>query len=58
VQDGLREYPDIENRKKLYHIYKDILINQSVPWLEVSGNEEERLQKAILATNNLTGISK
>jgi NadR type nicotinamide-nucleotide adenylyltransferase len=33
VQDGLREYPDIENRQKLYRIYKDILVNQSVPWM-------------------------
>jgi NadR type nicotinamide-nucleotide adenylyltransferase len=55
VQDGLREYPDLENRQKLYRIYKDILINQSVPWLEISGNENDRLQKAILATNNLLG---
>jgi NadR type nicotinamide-nucleotide adenylyltransferase len=53
VQDGLREYPDIANRQKLYHIYKDILINQPVPWLEIAGTEKERLQKAILATNNL-----
>jgi NadR type nicotinamide-nucleotide adenylyltransferase len=53
VQDGLREYPDLENRQKLYHIYKDILVNQSVPWMEISGSEEERLQKGIIATNNL-----
>lgn len=53
VQDGLREYPDLENRQKLYHMYKDILVNQSVPWMEISGSEEERLQKGIIATNNL-----
>lgn len=53
VQDGLREYPDIVNRQKLYHIYKDIMINQSVPWQEISGSLEERLQKAIIATDNL-----
>jgi nicotinamide riboside kinase len=53
VQDGLREYPDIENRQKLYRIYKDILVNQSVPWMEISGNENDRLQKAVVATNNL-----
>lgn len=53
VQDGLREYPDITNRQKLYRIYKDILINQTVPWVEISGNEIDRLQKAIVATNNL-----
>lgn len=53
VQDGLREYPDIVNRQKLYRIYEDIMINQSVPWVKISGNEEERLQKAIITTNNL-----
>ncbi|UAY51978.1 AAA family ATPase [Ferruginibacter albus] len=47
VKDELREYPDLESRKKLYHIYKDIMINQSVPWVDISGNYEERLQKAI-----------
>ncbi len=49
VQDELREYPNEEPRKILYQIYKDILINQSVPWAEISGNYEERLQKGIEA---------
>jgi len=49
VKDELREYPDLENRRTLYHIYKDIMINQSVPWVAISGNHEERLQKAIAA---------
>jgi Predicted ATPase/kinase involved in NAD metabolism len=53
VQDGLREYPDIENRQKLYRMYHDILVNQSVPWMEISGSEEERLQQAIEATDKL-----
>lgn len=53
VQDGLREYPDLENRQKLYHIYKDIMINQSVPWLEISGSEELRLRKAVDAAEKL-----
>ncbi|HVZ95285.1 MAG TPA: ATP-binding protein [Chitinophagaceae bacterium] len=47
VKDSLREYPDLETREKLYHFYKDILINQSVPWADISGNYNERLQKAI-----------
>ncbi len=49
VKDELREYPDEKNRKELYHIYKDILINQSVPWVEISGNDEDRLLTAIAA---------
>lgn len=47
VKDELREYPDEKNRIELYHIYKDLLINQRVPWVEISGDEEERLITAI-----------
>jgi nicotinamide riboside kinase len=47
VQDELREYPDPETRTALYHIYKDILINQSVPWFEVQGSNSERTASAI-----------
>lgn len=49
VKDELREYPDLESREKLYRIYKDILINQSVPWVEINGGYEERLEKAVEA---------
>jgi NadR type nicotinamide-nucleotide adenylyltransferase len=47
VQDELREYPDPESRTALYHIYRDILINQSVPWFEVQGNDPDRTAAAI-----------
>jgi NadR type nicotinamide-nucleotide adenylyltransferase len=53
TKDELREYPDPETRQKLYHIYKDIMINQAVLWAEISGNDEERLQNAIIAVNDL-----
>ena len=53
VKDELREYPDLESRHKLYNIYTDIMINQSVPWVDISGTYEERLQKAIVAVNSL-----
>lgn len=53
VKDELREYPDLETREKLYHIYKDIMINQSVPWVDISGNYEERTEKAIKAVQRL-----
>jgi NadR type nicotinamide-nucleotide adenylyltransferase len=52
IKDELREYPDLEIRRKLYHIYKDIMINQQVPWIDISGSYEERLQKAIAAINS------
>ena len=47
VKDELREYPDEEPRIELYEIYKTILQNQQVPWVDISGNYEERLRKAI-----------
>jgi NadR type nicotinamide-nucleotide adenylyltransferase len=53
VKDELREYPDLKTRDKLYHIYKDIMINQSTPWADISGDHDERLQKAIKAVDQL-----
>lgn len=47
VEDPLREYPDQKIREKLYHFYKDILVNQSIPWCNISGNYEERFEKAV-----------
>ena len=53
VKDELREYPDLKTRDQLYHIYKDIMINQSTPWVDISGDYDERLQKAIKAVDQL-----
>lgn len=53
VKDELREYPDPETRKKIYSIYKDIVINQPVPWVDIAGIHEERLEKAIHAVDHL-----
>jgi NadR type nicotinamide-nucleotide adenylyltransferase len=48
VADELREYPDLLSRDRLYHMYKDLMINQSTPWFEISGGYQERLEKAIV----------
>ncbi len=53
VKDELREYPDLESRHQLYNIYKDSMINQAVPWVDIGGTNEDRLQKALVAVNNL-----
>ncbi|HET9746938.1 MAG TPA: ATP-binding protein [Chitinophagaceae bacterium] len=53
IQDELREYPDEAPRKKLFQIYKDIMINQSTPWIQISGSTDERLQTAIKAVDEL-----
>ena len=42
IKDELREYPDVETRQVLYTIYKNILQEQAVPWVEVSGDYNER----------------
>jgi len=53
VKDDLREYPDLARREKLYNIYKEIMLNQSTPWVDISGNYEERLAKAVAAVDAL-----
>jgi NadR type nicotinamide-nucleotide adenylyltransferase len=53
VKDELREYPDLEKREKLYSIYKNLMENQTVPWVDISGDYEQRLQKAITATDKI-----
>jgi NadR type nicotinamide-nucleotide adenylyltransferase len=53
IKDELREYPDLESRRQLYSIYKDIMVNQSVPWVDINGNYGERLTKAITCIDSL-----
>ncbi len=53
VSDELREYPDLESRTKLYHIYRDLLINQTTPWVEIRGENLERRTTAIEAIDRL-----
>ncbi|MEO6330764.1 MAG: ATP-binding protein [Ginsengibacter sp.] len=47
VKDSLREYPDLATRAKLYYYYKDIVLNQATPWIDISGNYKQRLNRAI-----------
>lgn len=51
--DSLREYPDLKTRHVLFHMYKDILVNQRVPWAEISGNHEYRFTLAVQAVESL-----
>lgn len=53
VKDELREYPDLATREKLFTIYKTMMQNQSVPWVEIKGASNERLQQAIAAVDSL-----
>lgn len=47
VAEPMREYPDLQQRSELYNMYKDILVNQQTPWVEIRGNNKERLQRAV-----------
>jgi NadR type nicotinamide-nucleotide adenylyltransferase len=51
--DPLREYPNEEPRKRLFRIYHDIVINQSIPWVLIRGDSDERLDTAIAAIKNI-----
>ena len=53
MQDELREYPDLITRESLFHIYKDHLVNQNTPWVEIKGQNEERLNMAIRVLDEL-----
>lgn len=53
VKDELREYPDLETREKLYHFYKDIMVNQATPWVEITGTYDQRVATAIQAVDQL-----
>lgn len=51
--DELREYPDESPRQELYRYYKELMINQTTPWVDISGSYNERLSKAIEAVEKI-----
>lgn len=53
VADALREYPDKIIRDKLYYYYKEIMVNQRVPWTDISGDYNERFEKAVKYIDNI-----
>jgi NadR type nicotinamide-nucleotide adenylyltransferase len=53
AKDELREYPDLKMRQRLFKMYKDIVLNSGVPWVEISGTEEQRLHKAIRSIDTI-----
>jgi NadR type nicotinamide-nucleotide adenylyltransferase len=53
VEDELREYPDPVTRERLFHIYRDGLVNQSTPWAEIGGQGDERIATAVAAVEKL-----
>lgn len=51
--DPLRELPDPNERKRIFHYYLDAMLHQPVPWALVHGPAEERLVKAMEAVDRL-----
>ena len=47
--DPLREHPKPEEREYFYQIYRDIVMNSGLPWADIRGGYEQRLQTAIEA---------
>jgi len=52
-EDPQREYPDPQMREYFYRIYRDIVVNAGVPWVDIRGGCEEREKAAIAAVNKL-----
>ncbi|MBM3442280.1 MAG: ATP-binding protein [Bacteroidetes bacterium] len=53
--DELREYPDLDTRQTLWHIYQDALLHQAIPWTDVKGVYADRMAAAIQAVDALLG---
>ncbi len=47
VEDPLREYPDLAMRQRILAHYKDAMVNQQVPWVDIKGDYTQRLKIAI-----------
>ncbi len=58
VKDDLREYPDLEFRKKLFKMYRDLMVTQKTKWAEISGTHAQRLQTAISIIDTVFTKSK
>lgn len=51
--DPLREYPDEQPRVELYRMYKELMVSQTTPWVEISGSYEERFKRAVSTVDHL-----
>ena len=55
-QDPMREHPETEMRQYFYTIYKDIVIQSGIPWVEITGDEDNRLKQAMAAVKTYPGM--
>jgi NadR type nicotinamide-nucleotide adenylyltransferase len=47
--DPLREHPEEHKRSYFYKQYHDTVVNSGIPWINVSGDHEHRLNTSLLA---------
>ena len=52
-EDPQREYPDPQMREYFYKVYKEIVMSSGVPWVEIRGSFEERLETSVNAIDGL-----
>ena len=55
--DPLREHSSPELRNYFYNQYKDIVMNSGVPWIDISGDHEERVRSAVAAIKLIEPLS-
>lgn len=53
TDDPLREHGEETERQYFYAQYKDIVMNSGVPWVEIKGKHEDRIEIALKAIREL-----
>jgi NadR type nicotinamide-nucleotide adenylyltransferase len=53
TDDPLREHPEPHEREYFYKQYAEIVQNSGVPWVDVHGNEQQRLEQSLNAIKAL-----
>lgn len=51
--DPLREHAAPYERHYFYHQYRDIVMNSGVPWADIRGTQEQRVQQSLTAIRHL-----
>lgn len=51
--DPQREHGELQMRMYFYNQYRDIAMNSGIPWADIRGSEQERLESAIAAIEHL-----
>jgi NadR type nicotinamide-nucleotide adenylyltransferase len=52
-EDPQREHPDPAMREYFYNVYRELVMESGVPWVEIRGSLEERIASAITAVDRL-----